>query len=95
MLSLETVTRADFESRMNETFRLALADGTLPLLLVEVKAAGAAEPGAKREPFSIAFRASGEIRLPQGIYRLENEQLGTMEIFLVQHGPLEVGAVFS
>jgi hypothetical protein len=95
MLSLETVTRAEFESRINETFHLMLADGTLPLVLTEVKAAGTAAPGAKRDPFSIAFRASGEIRLPQGIYRLQNDFLGVMEIFLVQHGPLELGAVFS
>ena len=64
MLSLETATRADFEARLNETFRLVLADGVVPLELVEVKAAGTAAPGAKRDPFSITFRAAQAGRLP-------------------------------
>ena len=95
MLSLETATRADFEARLNETFRVVFADGALPLELVEVKSAGTAAPGAKRDPFSLTFRATQAVRLAQGIYRLENDQAGALEIFLVQHGPAEFGAVFS
>ena len=95
MLSLDTATRADFEARLNETFRLVLVDGVFPLELVEVKPAGSGAPGAKRDPFSITFRAVQAIRLPQGIHRLENDQLGPLEIFLVQHGPSEVHAVFN
>lgn len=95
MQSLDAVTRADFEPHLNETFQLVLKDGSLPMQLAAIRQVGEAAPGAKREPFSLDFRSPNPIRLPQGIYRLEHERFGAMEIFLVQYSPTEVGAVFS
>lgn len=56
-------------------------------------------PGPRPEPFSVFFRGPRTVVLPQRIYRLEHERMGTMEIFLVPVGPDEKGmryeAVFN
>jgi hypothetical protein len=95
MLSLDTVTSADFEARLHETFHLVLHDGKFPFELVAVRPLGSAGPDARRKPFAITLRANQSIRLPQSTYRLENEMLGALDIFLVQHAPNEVEAVFN
>jgi len=95
MLSLDTVTSADFEARLHETFHLVLHDGKFPFQLVAVRPLGSAAPGAKRTPFAITLRAAMAIQLPQATYRLENEIMGALDVFLVQHAPAEVEAVFN
>jgi hypothetical protein len=95
MLSLDTVTSADFEARLHETFHLVLHDGKFPFELIAVRSLGGSAPGARRAPFAITLRAAKSIRLPQATYRLENESLGPLEIFLVQHAPAEVEAIFN
>ena len=43
--------------------------------------------GAFRTPFSVLFHGPLEPVIPQGIYRLEHEKLGTLEFFIVPVGP--------
>jgi hypothetical protein len=38
---------------------------------------------AKRPPFSLMFTTTGDFVLPQRIYQLRNEALGTLSIFIV------------
>ena len=55
--------------------------------------------GPREQPFSVHFRGHRQSYLPQAIYRLEHERMGTMDIFLVPIGPDEKGmryeAVFN
>jgi hypothetical protein len=95
MISLDTVTHADFEACLHETFDLLLVDGTFPLKLTALRKLGSPAPGAKRDPFALTFQSAKPIRLPQGTYQLKNDHIGEMEIFLVQHEPTEVEAIFS
>ena len=95
MISLDTISRSEFEARLHEIFSLVLHDGTFPLTLAQVRGAGTGMPEAKREPFALTFKAEKPIRLPQGIYRLQNETLGTLDLFLVQTSPTEAEAVFN
>ncbi len=45
------------------------------------------EPGEGRgRPFSIVFRGPGDILLPQAIYRVEHDQIGTFDLFIVPIG---------
>lgn len=47
---------------------------------------------AKREPFSLLFRAATrELQLPQQIHPLEHPQLGRLELFMVPLGPDATG----
>lgn len=99
---LETFTHALFAEQSNTLFRLyvdayhafdvelieatALSDATAPPL----------RPGqTRRTPFSLVFRSAPNLRLPQRIYRLEHEQLGTFEIFLVPIGPDQTGMCYQ
>jgi hypothetical protein len=54
---------------------------------------------APRAPFSLVFRGGPDSPLSQRIYRLEHEQLGSLDLFLVPLGPDAAGqryeAVFT
>lgn len=80
---LDKVTKETFESRKGETFTLTDEEaGELALELVEVRGTGL-QGKAAREQFSVHFRGPGQPSLPQRIYRLENTEMGALDIFLV------------
>ena len=56
--------------------------------LIEVSESEA--PGPERQQFSVVFRGGSDQPLPQRIYRVEHDELGALEIFLVPIGPDEV-----
>ena len=96
---IETLTREDFEACGASEYRLETeADGVLRLELAECVALPGGQPG-RRAPFSIVFRGPPAPLLPQRIYRLENDELGALEIFLVPVGSnaeaTEYEAVFT
>jgi hypothetical protein len=83
------------QSLVGQDFEIALKDATLNVRLVEVDSLGAPRTG-NREPFTLRFRAAnGSVRLPQRIYEVSNNQLGTMEIFLVHIRADSIGADFE
>ena len=84
MLDLATVRLESFAACLDQDFEIVFSDGTLPIKLVAVTQWGPDQPANIRQPFTLTFRASRGLRLPQGTYRLRNAQLGDMEIFLVQ-----------
>jgi hypothetical protein len=84
MLDLLTAAHSQFAPCVGQTFELPAATGPIPLTLAEARPLGAAHPGAARTPFALTFHGAPALRLPQGIYRLENATIGLMEIFLVQ-----------
>lgn len=97
---LEAVTLDTFVARVGETFRVSLEGGVHELVLVAVERPGedateAARRAGLREPFSILFRGPGDALLPQRIYRLEHEELGALELFLVPIGPDGTGLLYE
>ena len=95
MLDLATVPCAQFAACLNQDFEVVFTDGTLALKLSEAQPLDATHRLAGREPFSLVFRGSAQLRLPQGIYKMSNAQLGEMEIFLVQVAADESGSTFE
>ena len=83
MLDLAEVRRDQFAACLNQDFAIVLSDGALLLQLSEARPLGT-RPESIREPFSLTFVGRAGLRLPQGIYKMRNAQLGEMEIFLVQ-----------
>lgn len=83
MLDLADVRCEQFAGCLNQNFEIVFADGTLPLKLSEARSLGK-RPESIREPFALTFLCPRPLRLPQGIYKMTNAQLGEMEIFLVQ-----------
>ncbi len=89
----------DFNSCLDQPFTLVSNGSPHPLTLISVdKLTNTATVGG-REAFSIVFRGNSELILEQQIYRINNDTLGDMELFIVPVGPDDKGmcyeAVFS
>lgn len=84
---LQDLTPASFEAHLGTPFQVHFGgESPLEVTLYEVKP-HEAHPGPRSQPFSIYFRGALKPILPQSIYRVEHEHLGTIEIFLVPVGP--------
>jgi hypothetical protein len=91
---LETLTAADFAALRGDRFRIAPNDASpFEAELVEVTEIPR-EPGG-RAPFSLVFQGGPSPPLPQRIYRLEHDELGAIEIFLVPIARDRYEAVFT
>lgn len=95
MASLDQLTHGDFEPLTGQVFQC----GEVSLTLHSAGLLGHKRPEIAREPFSLVFRGPQGLRAAQGIYRLQNETLGELEIFITQvaDGPQgsEFEAVFT
>jgi hypothetical protein len=91
--SLETITAKDFRDQKDTRFRLtgdSLHEGSpisFEAELVNVTEYAENALGTFRIPFSVVFHGPAEPVLLQGTYRLEHEDLGTLEVFIVPVGP--------
>jgi hypothetical protein len=91
---LDTLTADHFRDRLEESFRVSAPDApAFEIELIEVTEIPR-EPGG-RMPFSLVFRGGPSPPLPQGIYRIENDELGAIEIFLVPIAADRYEAVFT
>lgn len=91
---LAELTHEDFARRLDERFRLHTDTTSHDLRLFQVKPLGMGMPGG-RQPFSLLFRAPKDALFPQMIYRIENEAMGALDLFLVPLGPDEHGMVYE
>jgi hypothetical protein len=85
---LQDLTESSFSHLLGTTCRLVVADEapSVELEIAEVNRAGQAH-GGQRTSFSVIFLGPSGRHLPQGIYRLEHEKLGRLDLFLVPIGP--------
>ena len=97
---MDKVESAHFSPYLNQRFRI-LSESTDPL---EVELIGVSEFGVgatsndeppKRRPFSIVFRGPKEPSLPQNIYDIEHDQMGTLNLFIVPIGPDNEGMLYE
>jgi hypothetical protein len=91
---LEALTVDDFAALRGDGFRIA-PDGApgFDAELVDVREIPR-EPGG-RAPFSLVFQGGPNPPLPQRIYRVEHDELGALEIFLVPIAADRYEAVFT
>lgn len=80
---LEKMTRETFASLADKQFRLDSEDGSIDLRMKEAVDMGTSPGDDRRQPFTVTFEGPADPVLPQSIYTLANEELGTLEIFLV------------
>ncbi len=101
---LETFTVATFAPHVGETFRISTDGSQSPdLQLVEATDLSTRYPSEQAKergrPFSIIFRGPRDILLPQRTYRVEHDQIGTFDLFIVPVGQdrdgLRYEAVFN
>jgi len=90
--SLDALTPGAFRDNLGGLFRLAVrpAPGGSPFS-VDLRLADVAEHGKGsatfRASFSVVFHGPLAPILPQGIYRLEHDGLGALDLFIVPLGP--------
>jgi hypothetical protein len=91
---LEDLTIDDFRPLQGDHFRIA-PDGaeTFEVELIEVTEIPR-EPGG-RAPFSLVFQGGPNPPLPQRIYRVEHDELGELDLFLVPIAVDRYEAVFT
>ncbi len=99
----DKLTSADFSAHLNQTFKIHYhSDKILEArLILEVELIEVAEYSekwagpSKRRPFSILFRGPKDANLPQGVYKIEQDKMGTVELFLVPIMPDEKGSFYE
>lgn len=90
----------DFNCCLNQLFTLELnAASTCQLELISIDKHPGSTTVGDHEAFSVVFRGDSNAVLDQQIYRISNDTLGDMELFIVPIGPDDKGmcyeAVFS
>ncbi len=84
---LQDLTPARFEEHQGTTFRIDRGDGSpLEVVLQQVRRLEP-HPGPRAEPFSAYFLGPQSPLLPQRIYPVAHDRLGTLDLFLVPLGP--------
>jgi Domain of unknown function (DUF6916) len=90
MPQLDALTASDFEPLRGQLFRIGDA---FVAELVEVTESP--RESDDRAPFSLVFEGGPTPPLPQGIYSVEHDDLGALEIFLVPLAADRYEAVFT
>ena len=94
---VETLNLSSFSEHLNTKFRIRPDDSTV----VETELMVAADVGStpKQERFSLVFHGPQQPFLVQRMYRIEHDEMGTLDLFLVPIGRDEDGfkyeAVFN
>lgn len=91
MTPLEDLSAEKFQGCLNQTFHIQAEDETVAAELVEVRGLKTHTRREDKSPFSLLFQGPLGEPLPQRTYRLRNDTLGEIEIFLVPLGPDEDG----
>ncbi len=95
---LDTLKSKDFAKYLNQKFQVQteLPD-PIEFILTEVNKLGSKrKKGEKgKRPFSVIFRGPAEPVLPQRIYQVSHEQLGTLDLFLVPVGQGKKGVQYE
>ena len=96
---MQLLTVDHFTGCVNETFVAQLDEGTLDFRLVEARPLPSSPREGFRAPFSLLFRNTAAVVLPQRTYRLRHARLGDLGIFLVpiamERGGFLYQAVFA
>lgn len=80
---LDKLTLDDFQPLLDDTFSARAGDKEADFRLVSAQPMAEGRTNGKRAPFALTFQAPAEVNPVKGVYRLEHEQLGTLELFLV------------
>jgi hypothetical protein len=82
---LEAFTISTFSDHRGERFIIYTDSGdALEAELTEGAPRGSGNtPEGKREPFALLFNSPGDTVLPQKIYKIEHDGIGTFDLFLV------------
>jgi hypothetical protein len=90
------LTEENFALHLNTKFFITLNEKRVELDLAEVKGyRSEQEEQQGMERFSIYFNGPSEPMLPQGLYSMDHELIGSFEIFIVPLGRRETSARYE
>lgn len=93
---IEKATCETFAECGAKEYRVKLGDGaSLTLELAEASPIALPERAGQRKQFSLLFKGPAEPILAQGIYGLENDELGRLDLFLVPVAADEEGVDYE
>ncbi len=95
IIPLESVDHDTFFPLIGRTFSSGSSEGRVELVLGTVEKLGHRRADAARDPFSLTFHGPQGLRVPQGIYRLDCDEWGEIELFLTQLGDSAKGSEFE
>jgi hypothetical protein len=100
MPDLSELTLEHFSGHVDEAFELRgtgddPAGPALEIKLIQAVSLGDPPYEGQRAPFSLVWGGPADAIVPQGIYRLGHEQLGTLELFIVPLEPKPDGARYQ
>jgi len=84
---LDALSADEFNDCLHQSFRIRAGDETIAAELVEVRGVKSHTRRQDRNPFSILFQGPIDKPLEQRIYRLTNDTMGEIDLFLVTLGP--------
>lgn len=93
-MELDQITSSDFRPHLGSEFRITFPDGVYTLTLSEVKDLKPWEE-QKRLGFTLTFRGQSKAILPQGMWGLQHDDLGSLELFLVPMQPDQEGPLYE
>jgi hypothetical protein len=92
-ISLDKLNAKIFSEQLRTTFKL---NGSFnPPVMLELEEVKEGDPVPKIELFSLFFRGPAVPHLPQLIYCLEHDKLGTFEIFLTAVSSEPAGILYE
>lgn len=91
----EMPSLGDFSALLGGKFLICHDDGKQEVELIEVKPLKAYPKAPRQEPYSLLFRGPKDFYLPQRLYVMEHQTLGTRQFFLVPIQPDEEGSYFE
>ncbi|MDH3403863.1 MAG: hypothetical protein OES32_02795 [Acidobacteriota bacterium] len=98
-MKVAEMQRETFAPHVKQTFRVSADEVAFDTELIEVSALGETVGPEGRRAFSLVFRGPLDPFIEQRICRIEHEELGVIDLFLVPVGPDEKGmryeAVFT
>jgi hypothetical protein len=93
---LEQLTLESFQPYLQQTFQVQFdPPPCMDLTLAECELVSVPSSNAKRKPFRLVFVGGRTPVLPQRIYRIAHDRVGTLDIFLVPIGPDERGMQYE
>ncbi len=84
---LNQLTHESFIPYLAHTFQLNLETANYELTLLEATIIDSDPEEGRRHPFSVVFLGPSQPILPQQIYELHHEEMGSLALFLVPIGP--------
>ena len=94
MVDLSSIDVSLFADHVGSQFRIEVApDEFVDAELIEAETRGVAFAPDQRKPFSLLFSTKQE--LPQQTYRVLNDDIGELHVFMTPAGPATMECVFN